>query len=61
MDNNVFDVKKIMERYGVGVNSAYKIMKSIEIVNGGLSLSRGRILLSEIEYYEKTRGGRDKV
>lgn len=59
MDSNVYDVHKLMKRYDVGINVAYKIMRSIEAVNGGLTISKGRVLLSEIEYYEKTRGGRD--
>ena len=59
MDSNVFDVNKIMKRYDVGVNTAYRIMRSIEMANGGLTIGKGRILLSEIEYFENTRGGKD--
>ena len=59
MDANVYDVQKIMKRYDVGLNAARRIIREIEIANGGLTISKGRILISEIEYYEKTRGGRD--
>lgn len=59
MDGNVYDVNKIMKRYDVSMALARKIMHDIEAANGGLTISRGRILLSEIEFYERTRGGRD--
>lgn len=60
MDANVFDVNKIMKRYDVGLNTAYRIIKNIEFANGGLAIGKGRILLSEVEHYERTRGGRDR-
>lgn len=59
MEATIYDVSKIMKRYDVGLNSAYKIMRNIETVNGGLTIGKGRILQSEIDYYERTRGGRD--
>lgn len=59
MDSNVYDLDRIMKRYDIKKEKAYRIMRRIAEVNGGLTLGKGRILLSEIEYFENTRGGKD--
>lgn len=44
--------KDIMARYGCGVSSARKIVKSIRSVCGNGKLPRGKVLQSELEYWE---------
>lgn len=53
-----FSAADIAERYNVGMTRAYKIMHMIEYVNDGLILGPGRVLWSEIEFYESRRGRR---
>lgn len=57
MDRAVYSVKDIAARYNVGDQKAYRIMKLIEYVNDGLT-TPGRVLWSELEYYETRRGRR---
>lgn len=45
----------IMERYGVGVNAAYGIIRGIKQVCGGGQLPPGKVLPAEVEYWENYR------
>lgn len=42
----------IMQRYGVGVNKAYAIIRSIRAACGGGKLGSGKVLPAEVEYWE---------
>ncbi len=62
-DKAVYTMSDIAERYAVGSDKAYRIMRQIAFVNDGLTIPH-RALWSEIEYYEARRGrrpGSDKL
>lgn len=42
----------IMERYGCGVNRAKTIIRSVRACCGGGKLPKGKILASELAYWE---------
>ena len=42
----------IMERYGIGQAKAYQIIRSIRSVCGGGKLGQGKVLPSEVRYWE---------
>ena len=42
----------IMERYGVGQVKAYQIIRAIRSVCGGGKLGQGKVLPSEVRYWE---------
>lgn len=42
----------IMERYGVGQVKAYQIIRAIRSVCGGGKLGSGKVLPSEVKYWE---------
>lgn len=42
----------IMERYGVGINQARNIIRGIRSVCGGGKLGVGKVLPSEVRYWE---------
>ena len=42
----------IMERYGVGINQARSIIRGIRSVCGGGKLGVGKVLPSEVRYWE---------
>lgn len=53
----------LMERYGVGMSVAERIMREIIFVNGvcadgaaRLAIGKGKILPSELAYWEQNRG-----
>lgn len=46
------DCQDIMERYGVGTNKAREIIRGIRSVCGGGKLGEGRVLPSEVLYWE---------
>ena len=48
------DVNDIMRRYAVGINKARSIMRSIRSVCGGGRLGCGKVLPSEVAYWEST-------
>lgn len=50
------DKYDIMRRYDVGMNKALCIMRGIQEFNGGGALGKGRILRTELEYWEANRG-----
>jgi len=56
-EKTVLDCKDIAKRYGIGRDKAYKLMRQIAYVNGGAAIP-GKLLLSEIEYFEAQRGRR---
>lgn len=42
----------IMERYGIGQAKAYQIIRAIRSVCGGGKLGQGKVLPSEVRYWE---------
>jgi len=46
------DKSDIMNRYDCGINKAKSIIKSIKEASGGV-LGKGKVLPSEIEYWER--------
>ena len=56
-EKTALDCKDIAERYGIGRDKAYKLMRQIAYVNGGAAIP-GKLLLSEIEFFEASRGRR---
>lgn len=67
MDNNItntlniaekayLDKYDIMKRYGVGVNQAITIIRSVKSVCGGGGLGKGKLLPSELIHWEEARG-----
>lgn len=46
----------IMQRYGVGQEKAKSIMRAIKDFNSGGVLGKGRLLVSEVTYWEERRG-----
>lgn len=47
-----FDKYDIMERYGCGLNKAIDIIRAVKIKCGEDKLGKGKILKSELEYWE---------
>ena len=53
------DMYDIAARYGCGTSKAYSYIRAIRAYNGGGALSAGKVLLSEVEYWEQRRGGQE--
>ena len=54
------DAQDIKERYGCGLCKAYSIIRGIRDFNGGGALGPGKVLVSELEYWETNRGGQER-
>ena len=51
-DKAYLDTQDIMKRYDVGVSTAQGIIRSIRSMCGGGKLGKGKVLPSEVEYWE---------
>ena len=56
MDKPYLDKFDIMKRYEVGINQAMSLIRAIRAFNGGGVLSKGKVLVSEVTYWEESRG-----
>ena len=50
-----YTAEDIRRRYGIGINGARAVIRSIRHVNGGLALGE-KVLPSELRYWEENRG-----
>lgn len=50
-----YTAEDIRRRYGIGINGARAVIRSIRHVNGGLALGE-KVLPSELHYWEENRG-----
>lgn len=46
----------VAQRYGVCLKKAQEIIRGCEYLNGGLLLGKGKVLPSELKYWEDNRG-----
>ena len=51
-DKAYLDTEDIMKRYDVGINAAQGIIRSIRAMCGGGKLGKGKVLPSEVAYWE---------
>ena len=58
MEKAFFTVADIAERYGCGTSKAYSIIRGIRDFNGGGALPLGKVLPSELKFWEENRGGK---
>ena len=58
MEKAFLCAQDIAERYACGICRAYSIIRAIRDFNDGGALPIGKVLLSEVEYWEQNRGGR---
>lgn len=63
MDKAYLTKEDIMERYDVSINVALRIMREVSAINGECAdgtirpaIAVGKLLPSELEYWEKNRG-----
>lgn len=61
MEKAYFDAQDIATRYACGLNKAYSIIRAIRDFNGGGALSPGKVLASELKYWEENRGGKQNA
>ena len=47
-----FDAQDIKERYDIGINAAYEIIKKVKRVCGGGKLGPAKVLPSELAFWE---------
>ena len=52
------DYTDIMKRYDIGETKARRIIHTIQELNDGGLLPVGKVLLSEVEFWENTLGGK---
>lgn len=65
MEKAYYNKYDLMERYGVGIVVAERIMREIAAINGAcmdgevrLAIGKGKVLPSELRYWEECRGRR---
>lgn len=62
MEKVFYDHNDVAQRYGCGRTQSYYIIRSIKEVNSGSprggALGPGKVLASELEYWEANRGRR---
>ena len=52
------NAQDIKDRYGCGLCKAYAIIRGIRDFNDGGALTPGKVLISELEHWERARGGK---
>jgi hypothetical protein len=61
MEKAYYDKFDIMARYDVSINIAMKIIREIKSLNGGGVLVKGKVLPSELSYWEINRGRKSQT